>query len=67
MSCFSEIEEFVQAHRPCGELSWWASLLTPQGYQVGIACPCGAVFDRWVTPQEADRDLLRSGLLAFPN
>jgi len=24
-----------------------------------VACSCGVVFARWVTPQEADADLLR--------
>lgn len=67
MGCFSELEEFVHAHRPCGELVFWASPPTRQGYQVRIACPCGRVIDRWVTPEAAEHDLLRSGLLVFPN
>jgi hypothetical protein len=29
------------------------------GYLLTVACPCGVVFERWVTPQEADADLLR--------
>jgi hypothetical protein len=24
-----------------------------------VACPCGVVVERWVTPEEADADLLR--------
>ena len=32
---------------------------TPNGYRLTVACACGAVFERWVTPQEADADLLR--------
>jgi hypothetical protein len=24
-----------------------------------VAYPCGVVFERWVTPEEADADLLR--------
>ncbi len=67
MSCFSEIEEFVQVHRPCGELFWWTSPPTPKGYQVRVACPCGVVFERWVLPQDAGEDLLGSGLVAFLN
>ena len=67
MSCFAELEEFVQAHSPCGQLTFWESPLTPQGYQVRITCPCGMIFERWVLPQDAEDDLLRSGLLAFPN
>ncbi len=67
MSIYTEVEQFVQAHRPCGELTWWTTPPTPRGYQVRVACPCGVVFERWVLPQDAEEDLLRSGLPAFPN
>ncbi len=67
MSCFSEVEEFVQAHGACGELTFWASSLSRQGYSVRITCPCGVAFERWVLPQDAEDDLFGSGLLAFPN
>jgi len=29
------------------------------GYRLMVACTCGVVFERWVTPDEADADLLR--------
>jgi len=29
------------------------------GFLLTVACPCGVVFERWVTPEEADADLLR--------
>jgi hypothetical protein len=29
------------------------------GYLLTEACPCGVVFERWVTPDQADADLLR--------
>jgi hypothetical protein len=29
------------------------------GYRLTVACACGVVFERWVTPDEADADLLR--------
>ena len=67
MSLYTELEQFVHAHRECGELTWWAGDLIPAGYRVRIACPCGEWVDRWVTPEDAQDDLLRSGLLAFPN
>ena len=67
MSLYTELEQFVQVHRACGELTWWAEELTPNGYRVRIACPCGKAIDRWVTPEDAQHDLLRSGLPAFPN
>ena len=29
------------------------------GYLLTVTCPYGVVFGRWVTPEEADADLLR--------
>jgi hypothetical protein len=28
-----------------------------------VSCSCGVVFERWVTPEEADADLLRLAAL----
>lgn len=62
-----DLERFVAAHRPCGGLTSDVGELTDTGYCAQLVCSCGAAFDRWVTPDAADRDLLRSRLLAFPN
>lgn len=67
MSLYTELEAFVHAHRPQGELTRWTSPPTPKGYQVQVTCPCGMTFLRWVLPQDAEEDLLRSGLPTFPN
>ena len=40
-------------HQPHGELTGDAGELTPNGYRLAVACPCGIVFERWVTPLEA--------------
>jgi len=32
-----------------------------------VRCGCGQDFTRWVTPEDAAEDLLRSALLAFEN
>jgi len=45
----------------------WAGSSSSDGYRVRLLCPCGAVFSRWVTPEIAEHDLLRSGLPAFEN
>jgi hypothetical protein len=29
------------------------------GYRLTVACACGVVFERWVTPEDADADLVR--------
>lgn len=49
------------------DLTWWMTQSTPKGYSVEVTCPCGVVFERWVLPQDAEDDLLKSGLLAFEN
>ncbi len=41
--------------------------LTPDGYWLVVKCGCGVEFKRWVAPEDADEDLLRSALLAFEN
>jgi len=33
--------------------AWNGDLLT-------VACPCGVVFERWITPWDAELDLLRA-------
>jgi hypothetical protein len=32
-------------------------------YLLTVACPCGVVFERWVTPEDAELDLLRAASL----
>jgi hypothetical protein len=64
---FGELERFQTAHRACGELTADVGELDDAGYSVRLACSCGAAFERWVTPEAADDDLLRSRPLAFPN
>jgi hypothetical protein len=29
------------------------------GYRLTVACACGVVFERWVTPEHGDADLIR--------
>ena len=40
---------------------------TVSDYRLLVTCACDVEFKRWVTPEEADEDLLRSALLAFEN
>ncbi len=58
MSFYSDLEEFVQAHRPHGYGVYEATPATPAGYRVTVGCPCGVTFERWVLPQDAAEDLL---------
>jgi hypothetical protein len=67
MGVYTELRGFVQAHRTCGVLQGNADQKAPEGYLLWVKCPCGACFERWVTPADAEADPLRSELLAFEN
>lgn len=64
---FGDLEQFVSAHRACGTLTGGADAPTPEGYRLLVCCSCGELFARWVTPEAAEYDLLRSRLPVFPN
>ena len=49
-----DLTDFVDLHRPHGFLTADATGPTWNGYLLSVACPCGVVFERWVTPEEAD-------------
>ena len=57
MTLLSDLEEFVKEHRPHGELSADAGEPAVNGYRLMVSCPCGVVFERWITPQDALVDL----------
>jgi len=57
------LDEFVHDHRPQGTLTGGATEPAWNGYLLTVACPCGVIFERWVTPEEADADLLRLAAL----
>ena len=59
MTLLAELEDFVRDHRPHGTLTEDATEPAWNGYLFTVACPCGVVFERWITPQHADADLLR--------
>jgi hypothetical protein len=59
MNLLADLEEFVHDHRSHGSLTADATEPARNGYLLKVACPCGVVFERWVTAQEADADLLR--------
>lgn len=64
---YLELRDFAQAYRICGDLFGDVGLLEGDGYRLSAACSCGARLERWVTPADAEADLLRSALLAFDN
>jgi hypothetical protein len=58
MPLLADLEEFVADHRPHGTMTGDATEPAWNGYLLTVACPCGVVFERWITPDQADADLL---------
>jgi hypothetical protein len=58
MTLLADLEEFVRDDRPHGPLTADATEPTWNGYLLTVACPCGVVFERWMTPEDADTDLV---------
>ena len=67
MTLIADLEEFVSDHRPHGTLTGDATDPAWNGYLLTVACPCGVVFQRWVTPQDAAVDLVLADLRAGRN
>jgi hypothetical protein len=59
MTLLADLEDFVHDHRPHGTLTGDATAPEWNGYLLTVACPCGMVFERWVTPEDADADLVQ--------
>ena len=55
----TDLEDFVADHGQHGTLTGDATAPAWNGYLLSVACSCGVVFERWVTPEEADADFLR--------
>jgi len=62
-SPIADLEEFVYDHHPHGPMIGDATEPAWNGYLLSVACPCGVVFERWVTPADAELDLLRAARL----
>jgi hypothetical protein len=54
----TDLEDFVTDHRPHGTLTADATEPAWNGYLLTVACACGVVFQRWVTPLDAESDLI---------
>ena len=59
MVWLNDLTGFLHAHRPHGALTADATEAAWNGYLLTVACPCGVTFERWVTPEDAEMDLLR--------
>jgi hypothetical protein len=54
----ADLSDFIADHRPHGSLTVDATEPAWNGYLLTVACPCGVVFERWVTPEDVDADLV---------
>ena len=54
----ADLAHFLAGHRSHGALTPDTGVLTPNGYRLTVACKCGVTFERWITPEEAERDLV---------
>ena len=59
MTLLTDPEEFIADRRPHSPLTADATEPAWNGYLLTVACPCGVVFERWVTQEDAGLDLLR--------
>jgi hypothetical protein len=60
MTLLAEFEEFVGDHRPHGTLTADATEPAWNSYRLTVACECGVIFERWITPWDTELDLLRA-------
>jgi len=57
---FADLPDFIADHRPHGCLTADATPPAWSGYLLTVACSCGVAFERWVTPWDAELDLLQA-------
>jgi hypothetical protein len=62
MPLLVDLEESVHEHRPHGPMTADATPPVWNGYQITEACPCGVMFERWVTPEGQTRTCFVSRL-----
>jgi hypothetical protein len=54
----ADLAAFVHDHHCHGALTADATEPSWNGYLLTVACSCAVVFERWVTPEDADADLV---------
>jgi hypothetical protein len=63
LNLLADLEGFVYDHRPHGPLSADATEPAWNGYLLTVSCSCGLVFEPWITPLDAEVDLLHAASL----
>jgi hypothetical protein len=59
----ADLADFIAAHRPHGPLTADATEPAWIGCLLTVGCPCEVVSEQWVTPFDAELDLLRAASL----
>jgi hypothetical protein len=59
----ADLVEFATRHRACGQLTGDATEPVRNGYLLTVGCSCGVEFMRWVTPEEALREMVLPDVL----
>src|SRR5262245_16240473 len=59
MPLTTELEALFRDHNSHGSLTADATIPGWNGYLLTAACPCGVVLERWITPEDAELNLLR--------
>jgi hypothetical protein len=59
MTLLADLTEFIEDQRTHGSLTGEATEPEWNGYLLTVACGCGVMFERWITPRDAELDLLR--------
>jgi hypothetical protein len=57
VSAFADVEAFARQHVGCGGMTPSAGSPVGGGYLLTLTCACGATFDRWISPEEAQQPL----------
>jgi hypothetical protein len=62
-----ELAHFIGQQRAHGDMIDDTGEPTDRGYMLTVRCPCGIVFYRWVTVDDAAREMVWSAMLATPS
>jgi hypothetical protein len=57
VSHFVDVEAFARQHANCGGMTPTTGSPVGGGYLLTLTCACGATFDRWVSPDEAEQPM----------
>ena len=59
MTLLADLAQFASDHRVYGNPTADATEPAGNGYLLTVACSCGVTFERWITPWDAELNLLR--------